>query len=119
MDLNLYFSYHLIKATSVIDPFGEIGVGYIFKDYVDSQYDDDPDNPLTASTYWFAGGGLGVNLGFIGVFAKFNYLIPFPGAIKAESTIYDSYGNPVDVTWDIEEFALKPYRIVIGAKLIL
>lgn len=112
MDLNLYFSYHLIKTTSVIDPFGEIGVGYIGKDYLDEK----DDQRVTESTYWFAGGGLGVNLGFLGIFAKVNYMIPFSGALKAETTIIDSNNNQVD-QGEIEDFALKPYRVVIGVKL--
>jgi hypothetical protein len=119
MDLNLYFSYHLIKATSVIDPFGEIGLGYIAKDYVDAEYDDDHDNPLTASTYWFAGGGLGINLGFIGVFAKFNYLMPFGNELTGTVSYVDEEGETQETEITLESFALKPYRVVIGAKLIL
>ncbi len=96
----------------MIDPFGEIGVGYIGKDYLDEK----DDQRVTESTYWFAGGGLGVNLGFLGIFAKVNYMIPFSGALKAETTIIDSNNNQVD-QGEIEDFALKPYRVVIGVKL--
>jgi hypothetical protein len=35
-----------------------------------------------------------------------------------EETWVDGDGNPVTVEYTLEEYALKPYKFVLGAKLI-
>jgi hypothetical protein len=77
MDMNVYLGGHFLGTRKVLDPFVEAGLGYIFKDYADDQYDDDPSNPLTRTAYWYLGAGLGANLGPVGFFGKFIYHIPF------------------------------------------
>jgi len=117
MDLNLGLSYHLLGSTFFFDPFGEIGLGYIFKDYTDPTYADlDGDAPLTGMTYWYAGVGAGINLGSIGVFTKFHYHFKL-GAPTAEGTFYDEDGIET-YEYEVEEYALKSYKFVLGAKLI-
>jgi hypothetical protein len=108
MDLNLALDAHLIGSRTILDPFVGVGLGYVYKDYADEDFDDDPDNPVSATAYWFLNGGLGLNLGPIGIFTKFLYHIPF-GPIEGSEALDD-------VT--LEAFALEPYKIVIGAKVI-
>jgi len=111
-------SYHLLGSTFFFDPFGELGIGYIFKDYTDSSIADiDGDIPVSAMSYWYAGIGAGVNLGSIGLFTKFHYHFKL-GAPTVEETFYDSFGNPILVEYTVEEFALKSYKFVLGAKII-
>jgi hypothetical protein len=120
LDLNLYLSYHLFKATSFIDPFGEIGLGSISKDSANEEEDYDPENPLAQTVYWYAGAGLGVNLGFVGVFAKVIWHFTIPGAVQGETVAWDEYtGTWYEASYDLEEYALKPLKVMIGAKLIL
>jgi hypothetical protein len=114
MDLNLYLGGHFLGTRSILDPFLEGGLGYIFKDYADKQYDDDPDNPITRTVYWYLGGGLGVNLGPVGLFGKFVYHIPFQH--QPSGYVKDEYGTSTEIT--LEEYALKPYKIVLGAKIM-
>ncbi|MGC9313976.1 MAG: hypothetical protein ACP5IA_14915 [Sediminispirochaetaceae bacterium] len=118
MDLNLGLTYHLLGTTAFFDPFGEIGLGYIFKDYADEDMQDvNGDAPLSGMNYWYAGVGAGINLGSIGVFTKFHYHFKL-GAPTAEETFYDIDGNPISVEYSVEEFALKSYKFVLGAKII-
>lgn len=114
-DVNLNLSYHLLGATTFLDPFGEIGIGMIAKDYADSEFRGD--NPLTATGYWDAGLGLGINLGNIGIFGKYIYHFSM-GAPTVEEEVVDDNGDPVTVSYDLEEYALKPYKFVLGAKII-
>jgi len=123
MDLNLGLSYHLFGTTAFFDPFGELGIGYIFKDYTDPTLADfDGDLPVSAMSYWYAGVGAGINLGeSIGVFTKFHYHFKLgPPTVEEEFYYLDEFGNPVIATveYEVEEFALKSYKFVLGAKLI-
>lgn len=115
MDVNFNLSYHLLGSTFFLDPFGEIGIGMIAKDFADSELQGD--NPITATNYWDAGLGLGVNLGGLGVFGKFIYHFE-TGTPTVEETYVDEYGNEQTISYDLEGFALKPYKFVLGAKLI-
>ncbi len=115
MDVNLHLSYHLLGSTFFLDPFGEIGVGYIAKDYNDEELRTDI--PITAMNYWHTGLGLGVNLGGLGVFGKFIYHFEM-GAPTVEETVYNKDGTPVTYEYPLSEYALKPYKFVLGAKLI-
>lgn len=109
MDLDLYLAYHILGSRFVIDPLVEAGLGYIFKDYADEAADDDPDNPLTASTYWYLGAGLGVNLGPLGIYAKFIYHFPLAKPVMGQSSLSGT---------ELEAFAIKPYKIELGAKIM-
>ncbi len=114
-DVNLNLSYHLLGSTAFLDPFGEIGIGMIAKDYSDP--DLRGDNPITATGYWDAGLGMGVNLGNIGIFGKYIYHFSM-GAPTVEETYVDDNGDEVEFTYDLQEYALKPYKFVLGAKII-
>jgi hypothetical protein len=107
-DLNAYLVGHVLGSRTVLDPMVEVGLGYIAKDYADSDFDDDPDNPIAATKYWFLGAGLGVNLGPVGFYTKFDYHLPL-GAVQGTGDLFG---------YDIEAFGLKPYKVVIGAKLL-
>jgi hypothetical protein len=108
-DLNGYLQGHLISYKSPIDPFLEVGFGEIATDYAE----DDPDSsaPLRATKYFQAGGGLGVNLGNLGIFVKALYMIPADDPVIVESDNGDSYS--------LEEYPLKPLKVFLGAKIIL
>ena len=107
-DLNLALDAHLLGSRSILDPLVGVGLGYISKDYADESDDDDPDNPLSATAYWFLEGGLGLNFGPVGIFTKFMYHFPL-GAVEGS-------GDLTDIT--LEEYALKPYKIIIGGKVM-
>ena len=115
MDMNLYLGGHFLGTRKVLDPFVEAGLGYIFKDYANEAYDDDPDNPITRTAYWYLGAGLGANLGPVGLFGKFIYHIPF--ARQPVGYVYDPVSG-MDTPILLEDFALKPYKIVLGAKIM-
>jgi hypothetical protein len=88
----------------------DVGLGYISKDYADKDnLDDDPDNPIAATAYWYLGAGVGVNIWRLGIYSKFMWHFPI-GQVMGTG---DLTGIP------IEEFGLKPYKIMIGAKIIL
>jgi hypothetical protein len=40
------------------------------------------------------------------------------GAPTVEEEVVDDNGDPVTVSYDLEEYALKPYKFVLGAKII-
>ena len=107
-DLNVYLVGHVLGSRTVLDPMVEIGLGYIAKDYADSSADDDPDNPLAATKYWLLGAGLGVNLGPVGFYTKFDYHLPL-GPVEGSGALTGT---------ELEAFGLKPYKIVIGAKVM-
>jgi len=109
LDLNLYLSAHLLGSRFVIDPMVDAGLGYIWKDWAKSSLDDDPDNPIAASVYGYLGAGVGLNIWRLGIYSKFIWHFPI-GHVMGTG---DLSGIP------IEEFGLKPYKILIGAKIIL
>jgi hypothetical protein len=116
MDMNLYLGGHFLGTRKVLDPFVEAGLGYIFKDYNNYDYDDDP-LPLTELFYWYLGAGVGANLGPIGFFGKFIYHIPFKNQPARTIEYVDEYGTHL-ASIDLEDYALKPYKIVLGAKIM-
>jgi len=135
-DLTAYLSYHLFGASKILDPFGEFGGGLIATGFQDSQDTDSLpwDSPfLAASYYWYAGLGLGVNLGPIGVFGKFSYNYPLKSSYKADFKDTKSDGSPSDLSGSTElgpfgldsqnpDFVdgyLPKYRFTAGIKLIL
>ncbi|HWR10194.1 MAG TPA: hypothetical protein VN445_00075 [Rectinemataceae bacterium] len=107
-DLNGYLQGHLLSYKSFLDPFVEVGFGQIATDYAE----DDPDSsaPLRATKYFQVGGGLGVNLGNLGVFAKALYMVPADEPVLANSGGY---------SYSLEEYPLKPLKFFVGAKVIL
>ena len=109
LDTNLYLSAHVLGSRFVVDPTIDAGLGYIFKDWADDSLDDDPDNPIAATAYWYLGAGVGVNIWRLGIYTKFMWHFPM-GALQGS-------GGGIDYT--IEEFGLKPYKIMLGAKFIL
>jgi hypothetical protein len=117
-DLNLYLGGHFLGTRKVLDPSLELGLGYIFKDYANTEFDDDPDNPLTRTAYWYVGGALGVNLGPVGLFGKFIYHIPFANQPLGTIEYVDEFGNPQITSIDLEDYALKPFKIVLGGTIM-
>jgi hypothetical protein len=117
-DANGYLAYHLFGGRAFIDPILQAGFGVMAYDYSDKEayiaagnYADQ-DDPLSASLYWDAGLGLGVNLGPVGIYAKvmFNTIIP------------DSYKGTDDVTnmeYYIPPFDPLPIKWIFGGKIIL
>ncbi|HUX42747.1 MAG TPA: hypothetical protein VMV83_16390 [Rectinemataceae bacterium] len=135
-DVAGYFSYHLFKARAFLDPFGELGFGYIANDYASSNPSKSIGyaayNPLNASMFWYGALGLGINLGPIGIFGKMSY----NNAIKQQMDMVDSSGNTVTDTSTGVALKVPPYgtlnpstgywstdipamRFTLGAKLLL
>jgi len=108
-DLNFYLAAHVLGSRFFIDPTIEAGIGAIWTDYADDQFDDDPDNPLAGTIYWDIGLGVGVNIWRLGFYGKFIYHFP----IKA----MDGSGPLQGET--LEAFDLKPHKLMLGAKFIL
>lgn len=106
-DISGYLQGHLFSYKAFIDPFFEVGFGKIASDYANSSEDTDSSNPITASNYFQAGGGLGLNLGHLGFFVKALY------AITSDSPIMSTLGFP------LEAYPLKPLKVFLGAKIIL
>jgi hypothetical protein len=128
-DITLYLSYHLFGARKIIDPFGEFGGGLLATGFANSS-DNDAYNPydsafFMAKYYWYAGFGLGLNLGIIGVFAKLAY--NYPLAKKYETNFQKSIagGGSAELYPYGYDSVLFPdgyvpkYRLTLGAKLIL
>jgi len=107
-DINGYLQGHLFRYKAFIDPFLEVGLGRIATDYAESDVDPDSDDPIVATKYFQAGGGLGLNLGNLGFFVKALYMIP------SDEPVYDSTSN-----YTLEDYPLKPLKVFIGAKIIL
>jgi hypothetical protein len=129
-DVAGYLSYHLFGGHAFLDPFGEIGAGYIASDYATSSQDPDPNNPMSASVFWYGALGLGINLGPLGVFGKLAY----NNALKYQLDMMDNSGNkmldangatkvPYYGTYDPVTNTFTEYvpamRFTIGAKIIL
>ncbi len=142
MDVNFYLVYHLFRSTSFIDPFLEVGIGSVVRDFVaDSSWDPDPGEPISQQPYYTVGAGLGINLRRLGVFAKVNYNIPtgqpefnnfkMSRVINSETAGDDKYAPPSNgdtkygsgtVTEDevrrLEDISVRDYRVTVGFKLI-
>ncbi len=108
LDTNLYLSWHLLGSRFVVDPMLDAGLGYIFKDWAVRSQDDDPSNPIAATAYGYLGAGVGVNIWRLGLYSKFIWHFPM-GAL---------HGSGGGVTYTIEEFGLRRYKVLIGAKFI-
>jgi len=109
MDVNINLVGHLLGSRFIIDPTVEAGLGAIWTDYAAQEFDDDPDNPLAGTVYWDLGLGVGINVWRLGVYTKFIYHFPIrpmngSGPLQGEQ---------------LEAFDLKPYKILLGAKIIL
>ena len=109
MDYTFYVQGHPLGYKFIIDPFVEAGGGYMAKDYANEAQDPDPDNPLTKTGYFQLGGGLGVNLGALGIFAKFDYL--FPGQ-SSTATLPDGS------SYSLEKYPMNKMKFMLGAKII-
>ncbi len=107
-DANVYLGVHFLGSRFVFDPSIEAGLGYIQKDYFYRWQDDDPNNPLAATWYWYLGGGLELNVWRLGIYSKFIYHFPLGPAWGGG----DLMGIP------LEPFALKPYKIILGVKFM-
>jgi hypothetical protein len=119
IDGDFYLSYHIIKARAFLDPFAELGLG-MMATANDATYSTTGDaNFADASYYWYAAAGLGVNLGIIGVFAKFAWNVPIKGSYPTyedefgQEQNYPAFGTSLG--WD----GIPSYRITAGVKLIL
>lgn len=110
LDTNLYLAAHILGSRFVVDPSLEAGLGYISKDWADKDLDDDLDDPIAATAYWYLGAGVGVNVWRLGFYTKFMWHFPM-----GQVTGTGSYGE----IYPIEEFGLKPYKVLLGVKLIL
>ncbi|HOX33226.1 MAG TPA: hypothetical protein PLB91_12915 [Spirochaetales bacterium] len=126
-DITFFASYHFLGGRSFLDPFGELGFGYIATDFANEEDKDNPalnpyqDAPLFASYYWYAAIGLGLNLGPIGVFGKFAFNYPTSKDVEAEwktGGTTDLYPYGFDSVLFPDGY-LPKYRFTIGAKLIL
>jgi hypothetical protein len=109
IDADLYASLHLFGGRALLDPFAELGVGVI-----GSQWDTGNDW-VDASYYWYAALGLGVNLGVVGVSAKFAYNYQMNKVVE----LADGSPAPAFGTYLFGSKYLPPYRVTIAAKLIL
>lgn len=114
VDGNLYFQGHLFKYDAFLDPFVEIGIGRMSKDYRNASQDPDESAPLLASYYWDVGLGLGVNLGSIGIFMKGLYNVPI--GTPETGKYYDEYGGEIE--YEIAKFPLSNLKFIFGAKII-
>jgi hypothetical protein len=110
LDTNLYLSAHVLGSRFIIDPTIDAGLGYIFKDWADRDLDDDLDNPIAATAYWYLGAGVGVNIWRLGIYSKFMWHFPM-GPLQGTGATGDGY--------TLEEFGLRNYKILLGAKIIL
>ncbi len=114
VDANLYLQGHLLKYKSFIDPFLELGFGRMSKDFRNSDDDPDEDTPLMASYYWDVGGGLGINIGSIGIFLKGLYNIKIGEPVTGQC--YDEEGE--FVTYDLIAFPISNLKFIFGAKVM-
>jgi hypothetical protein len=113
VDGNLYLQGHLFKFEAFLDPFLEVGFGRMSTDY--RTEDPDPDNPLFASYYWDFGGGLGLNIGSIGIFIKGLY------NGKAGEPVQGKYWNSDTGTYEYYDtlpYAISNLKFIFGAKII-
>ena len=119
-DLTLYAQGHLIKYRAFLDPFVEVGLGVMGKDFADEDYDPDTENPIMAKTYVQAGAGFGINLGGLGIFIKGLYLFPFGDPLEVTYDYIDPNTSlPGTYTYPLAEYPLKRFKLMAGAKIIL
>ena len=109
IDADLYVAFHILGTRSLLDPFAELGYGVI-----GSQKETDTDW-VDASYYWYGALGLGVNLGPVGISAKFAY----NNAVSTPVELDDGNNAKPFGTSLFGEAYLPPYRVTIAAKLIL
>lgn len=132
-DIVGYMSYHLFGSHFILDPFAELGGGYIATDFANdadkTQYNPYKDAPMYASLYWYGALGVGVNLGPLGIFGKFAYNYPInkdfeaewnpdspaSGGMSGSTTLYPYGYDPVL----FDKGYLPKFRVTVGAKLIL
>jgi len=119
MDYALYVQGHPLGYKYWIDPFVEAGGGYMAKDYANSNEDPDPDNPILKTGYFQLGGGLGFNLGALGIFAKVDYVFPSNTASTADVKYYDASGVQQIYTYDLAQYPIRRMKFLIGAKILL
>jgi hypothetical protein len=119
MDFAGYLQAHLFRYKSFFDPFLEAGIGQMSTDYANSAEDTDDKNPLVATNYWYAGAGLGINLGGLGFFFKglYNFELGDPAVGKYQ--VDDGNGSITTVEYDIAAYPLKNLRFLLGLKFIL
>lgn len=122
LDLSLGLSYHFFGTTFLLDPFIEGGVGLISKN-IDTAWVDngtgsvqvygttEEEEPIMiqGTEYWYAGAGLGINLGGLGAFVKVQYHQPM-GAPEVEVS--------EDISYIPEEFPLNDLKVILGGKII-
>ena len=108
IDTNMYLAAHFLGSRFIIDPTLEVGLGAIWSDY-QGGFDDDPDNPVSGTIYWDVGAGVGLNIWRLGIYTKFIYHFP----IRPMQGSGPLYGET------LEAFPLPPYKILLGAKIIL
>src|SRR6056297_2833305 len=123
VDVNLSLSYHFFKARAVLDPFAEFGFGVISSN-VNEVYEngtqiygsDSGDDPLMilGTDYVFAGLGLGLNLGDLGLFSKLQYHTPVG---TPEGEIDNKDGTVTN--YEVDEFPLNDLKVILGLKLFL
>ena len=110
-DADLYAAFHILGTRSLLDPFAELGYGIIGSEaqHVDEWTD--------ASYYWYVALGLGINLGPVGIDAKFSYnnAVSTPVPYRNIDDTAPAFGSFLVGS----EGYLPPYRVTIAAKLIL
>jgi len=116
IDADLYVAFHLFGARALLDPFAELGYGIIGSKW-EKPTNGQSSDWVDASSYWYGALGLGVNLGPVGVFAKFayNYAVGTPAELEDGSNA-PAFGYYLFN--DVDGY-LPKYRVTIAAKLIL
>jgi hypothetical protein len=114
-DWNLYAQGHLLKYDAFLDPFVEVGAGYMAKDYRNEADDPDTSNPLMKSWYGDFGLGMGLNVGSLGIFLKGLYNFKFNDQ-PAQGSFKDEYG--VVQYFDLAEYPISNLKFIFGAKII-
>jgi hypothetical protein len=115
IDEDLYLSLHLFGGRAFLDPFAELGAGAIGTildgDSIFSQWID-------GSYYWYAALGLGINLGPIGINAKFAWNNNI-GAMQGTQTPSTAFGTVMFGEPNPGANWIPPFRFTLAAKLIL
>ncbi len=119
VDATLYAQGHLFGYKAILDPFVEVGFGAMAKDYANDEDDPDTENPLLKTGYFELGGGLGLNLGALGIFGKLIYMFPSDDPATAEVKYYDEFGVEHTFTYDLAQYPLRKMKFFLGGKIIL